>query len=815
MKSPPENPGFIRWWDLPAALLLLAALLTAAIRLSATHWAEDLSIVQNIAFLGAIAGLALGQSRFSSSLSSIFALVYGIFVVPWQIGLTLGEGIQWSERLTSISNRLSITVNQLFQQKPVTDNLFFLFLMATLFWTLSVYAGYNLTRYAQPWRAILPTGIAIVIIHAYDSFFTIRTWFLAGYLFFALLLVARLNFLVQHNRWKRQGTYLPPYVGLDFIRTALFATAIVVVFAWTAPALASAVEPAEHVWLQVTKPWSSIRDRMSNAFYSLQASVGFVTDFYGDTMPLGRGNPLSDAAIMTVEAPPRVVAGVRYYWRDRVYDYYDGRNWTSTMSTSESLSPDDSDPKLPEYQGRVTEEFTIQTSQPIQTLHTPSQPVWISRPVEAKLAINPDGTVDFGVLKVDSFLRPGDIYKVKASLASATIEQLRQAGTDYPDWIKTRYLQLPDTVTPRTKELAAGIAEGLDNPYDIAQAITTYLRENLAYSDTVPPQPSNQDAVDWVLFDLQQAFCNYYATSEIVMLRSLGIPSRLAVGYAQGEQLSRGGPETVATLQPGGANIPQEIGSKPDLYTVRHRDAHAWPEVYFPSIGWVEFEPTASQLAILRPQGDLSQTNSSELDALSQREEDLRNVQSLREELMARDRGPLAFNLAERGIIIPQAVWYLLAALILGLAIHFTRRVRKARGSPPIAVQLETGLLRIGIQPPRILRRWVHYATLSPLARAYLELNRALRRLGSSPKPNETPAERASVLSRLLPAADNSIQILLAEYQSATYGPISGDIQAARLAGIEIRNLSFLEMLKRLFSRFQEPPKRRRSIFNP
>ena len=66
MNSPQENPGFVRWWDLPAALLLLAALLTAAIRLSATHWAEDLSIVQNVAFLGAIAGLALGQSRFSS-----------------------------------------------------------------------------------------------------------------------------------------------------------------------------------------------------------------------------------------------------------------------------------------------------------------------------------------------------------------------------------------------------------------------------------------------------------------------------------------------------------------------------------------------------------------------------------------------------------------------------------------------------------------------------------------------------------------------------------------------------------------------------
>ena len=67
------------------------------------------------------------------------------------------------------------------------------------------------------------------------------------------------------------------------------------------------------------------------------------------------------------------------------------------------------------------------------------------------------------------------------------------------------------------------------------------------------------------------------------MLRSIGIPARMAVGFAEGES-------------------PSDLNdSKSISYTVLNRDAHAWPEVYFPGIGWVEFEPTVSQNPIVRP----------------------------------------------------------------------------------------------------------------------------------------------------------------------------------------------------------------------
>ncbi len=156
-----------RWWDLTAALILLAMMLTAALRLAATHWTEYLPLVQTITVLEVIAGLALAQSRFSSSTVVIFAFIYGIFFISWQLGLTVGEGIDWPERMLRVGQRLLITIEDLIEQQPVSDNLFFLLLMSILFWTVTVFGAYNLVRHAQAWQAILPAGLALMVIHIY------------------------------------------------------------------------------------------------------------------------------------------------------------------------------------------------------------------------------------------------------------------------------------------------------------------------------------------------------------------------------------------------------------------------------------------------------------------------------------------------------------------------------------------------------------------------------------------------------------------------------------------------------------------------
>ncbi|GAG89308.1 unnamed protein product, partial [marine sediment metagenome] len=281
MEYPVDKPQPTRWWDWPAVLLLIAAIYVAATRLNATHWTNELNVVQTISLLGVVAGLALGKSTFSPAVVRVFAFIYGAFVIVWQMGLTLGTGVLWPERMISMGNRLLIILDQIFQQKPVVDNLFFNLLMGILFWTLSAYAGYSLTRYANPWRAIIPAGMTMIVVHMYDPFLPIRSWFLAGFIFLALLLVARMHFIKLQYRWRNNGTYLPPYVSIDSLRLGLITTVILVLFAWTVPAIASAIPQAEQIWLNATRPWMDVRNQLSNVFYSLQASVGVVTDFYG------------------------------------------------------------------------------------------------------------------------------------------------------------------------------------------------------------------------------------------------------------------------------------------------------------------------------------------------------------------------------------------------------------------------------------------------------------------------------------------------------------------------------------------------------
>jgi len=804
MDSPVYDSRPTRWWDWPAAILLVAAIYVAATRLNATGWTDELSLIQTIALLGVIAGLALGKSTFSVGTVRFFAFVYGAFVILWQIGLTYGQGVLWPERMISTGNRLLIILDQIFQQKPVTDNMFFNLVMAALFWTVSVYAGYSLTRHGNPWRAIIPAGFTLIVIQAYDSFLPLRTWFLAGFIFLALLVVARLHFVNLQYKWKRNGTYLPPYVGIDSLRLGLITTVILVLFAWTVPALASAVPQAEQAWLNATRPWMDFRNSLSNVFYSLQASVGVVTDFYGEHLPLGRGNPLSDTVIMKVEAPPRTASNVRYYWRSRVYDTYD-IGWSNTMQNETFVSPDDFNLNLPEYEDRASSTFTITTFFPIQNLPTPSQPEWVSRPGDAFYAVNSDGSVDLSHVKADPILQAGDSYRVNASLTTATQKELREAGMDYPSWVTDRYLQLPDTITDRTIQLAEELAVDLDNPYDIAQNITEFLRANLKYSDTVPNPPDGQEPIDWVLFEYKQAFCNYYASAEIIMLRSLGIPARLAVGYAEGERTSVGGIGDIPTLEPGGANIPQNIQIQGDLFNVAHRDAHAWPEVYFPDIGWVEFEPTVSQSPIIRPLGLISNTSETPPSNLDDQLQD--RARRRLDELTAQGSsnpsvsiGGLSFD--------PTPIIVAIAVILVISIILFTRRLRIRRGSPPIPVQLESGLQRIGIKSPRILNRWARFASLSPLSRAYLELNRALSRLGQPPQLSHTPFERANVLVQILPASERAVTSVVNPYQVSIYGNQTTDDENAERAGKEIRKLSILAKLQHLLSRFQNPKRK-------
>jgi transglutaminase-like putative cysteine protease len=167
-------------------------------------------------------------------------------------------------------------------------------------------------------------------------------------------------------------------------------------------------------------------------------------------------------------------------------------------------------------------------------------------------------------------------YEAKSAVSTATEAQLRAAGDDYPQWVRDRYLALPSRVPARVLALARSLTATEPTPYDRARAIEAYLR-SFPYSLDVPLPPTGRDVVDYFLFDLREGYCDYYATAMVVLARAAGLPARMAVGYATGY------------YDPVRAE-----------YVVTEASAHAWPEIYFPGYGWIEFEPTAGFPSIER-----------------------------------------------------------------------------------------------------------------------------------------------------------------------------------------------------------------------
>ena len=568
------------WWDPWAAFFLMVALLIAASRLSATHWTAHLELVQYLSVVGLVIGLALGYSKFKPIWTKLMAAVYGAFFIPWILGLVLNPGVPWSERLLIMGERIQSAWILAVNRKPVPDPILFLLLMSLLFWIVSVSASYYLTRYSSPWMTVLPTCIVLLVINHYDRLEESGLRYVGVFLLFALLLIGRLTYLRNRTDWQQQGIFFTSENGEHLGRaTAVLAIALVL-FAWSAPVLtAQGMQPSD-LWVTITRPWNSLRTRLSDLFTSLQAKAVPVEDFYGTDMALGSGTRLGTGILFTVRASQAPIPGLHYYWRARSYDTYLNGQWSSSLTQLRPLTPDNFNLTFPDWNGRIKMEFIFAVQANQQNTPTGPLPDYVSRPVQALVGSASGGTDDLAGLLASPPLQAGEVYRARSQVSNPTVLQLRQSGDNYPDWVAQRYLQQPVKISARIAELARSITTGLDNPYDKTDAITRYLRNNITYKETLPPPPTNVDPIEWFLFTYKQGYCNYYATAEVLMLRSIGIPARIAVGYAEGS-----------------------YDQQTDLYTVRQKDSHAWPEVFFNDVGWVEFEPTVSQPARLLASG--------------------------------------------------------------------------------------------------------------------------------------------------------------------------------------------------------------------
>ncbi|KOV70934.1 transglutaminase TgpA family protein [Streptomyces sp. MMG1121] len=164
----------------------------------------------------------------------------------------------------------------------------------------------------------------------------------------------------------------------------------------------------------------------------------------------------------------------------------------------------------------------------------------------------------------------GETYQVTSLDVQPTAEQLASAP-EPPAALKREYTQVPSALPKVVASTARQITAGARNHYEEAVKLQDYFAVTGGFQYDTQVQVGRGPEAIANFLKKKQGFCVHFSFAMAAMARTLGIPARVAVGFAPG--------------------TPQADGT----VTVNQKDAHAWPELYFEGVGWTRFEPTPTR----------------------------------------------------------------------------------------------------------------------------------------------------------------------------------------------------------------------------
>lgn len=525
---------------------------------------------------------------------------------------------------------------------------------------------------------------------------------------------------------------------------------------------------------------------------AMNLQPGLMTGF-SDNVELGAIGQIqqSSAVVMRIRVDGDPNRAADMHWRGIVLTNFDGERWFTPMQ-DQTLIPRDTSgeyvfgdlllpPKSNDFLGAsilsAADSYTLRYTVLMEPIATDA--IFIApRPLMIRGRFGQEGGVP-GESAHPNYLfldRTGSLFnplhnnfKVSydgfSRVPAVPAPELRKASRDFPVRILSTYLQVPP-LDPRIPALAARITASSKNEYDKAANVESYLMTHYSYTLNLTG-PRAKDPLANFLFVRRSGHCEYFATAMTIMLRSIGIPARYATGFLPGEFNDVGGD-----------------------YIIRESDAHAWVEVYFPSYGWITFDPTppgsgehsgffgrlsmywdwfqftwgewvinydfSHQMALGQALGHSSRSWGDRVHDSYRRKRD-----ALMHALMGLDRR------------IEASPWFLPGVLILLVAVLLVLRGK--------------WMLRYAFARWSLRARRAGNVTASLAALEYTEMLRLLERRGWKKSPSQTPLEFAAAI----PAPDVSAPVaqLTELYQSARFGSHPAPIEQMSSLLRSIRDL--------------------------
>ncbi len=683
------------------------------------------------ALLGVITGAILAKRRIRPLAAHIIGAFVGAAYLLYAIAGVVSRAPSIEARLEALNISVSNFVTEVFVEgSRSAETSVFLLVMGAIVWAAGQFSAFAVFRHHRAGPAITISGLIILL----NVSITIRDQYVHMMIFAAaaLLLLVRLNLFEQAREWRLRGMRDVGDISESFLRNGALMVVFVVV---ASVALAAAASSAP-----LARAWSNMDDQLIEIGSSVNRLLGGVSGgargpnvMFSSTQTIRDFWESSSEEIFTATVSDD--EGRR--WRGATYDSFDGRSWQQ-LDEASTLVPQnevmltgttDGTPSGPGWQDVSVSVTPVGMGG--RVFVAPHYPRSIDQPTEV-LTHGPGGPFMAGRLSFG--IQSGVPYNIAATVRSdegpdrLTAAMLASASTDYAPWLD-RYLEIrPGSVGPDVEATAARILQGVladrRDPYHIAEAVQDYLfrRGGFEYDTDMRGVCNGLNIVDCLL-EARRGYCEYFATTMVMLLRELGVPSRYVLGYLPGKEQGDG------------------------TWLVDQSAAHAWVEVYFPGYGWVEFDPTPGN----RENGGQQPTRLPTGVAPGQ--------PSLPPEdpgggfgggFPQCERDPSAPDCVEDGGVVPPAPVV-----------------------PPPGPNYLPGLLLIlltvGLAGLLLYALYRRVPSAEP-ALAFNSLSRIATRLGYGPQPAQTTYEYADRLGELVPVAHDDLRLIATAKVEATYG---------------------------------------------